>query len=220
MSDQTPHTPVPPASEPPATPTLPSRRGLMLGMAGGLVVLLVGVWLVITLLPELLRSPTSGGAPPKTSASTPTPTPSDSHTRTVQLFYVSDTGLELVPVSRDIQTGATPSEKARLLVEAQVHAAPEGYVSAIPPETTVHAVFLAPNGEAYVDLGPEIVTYQSGGSLDEALAVYAIVNALTTNEPVTSVQILIDGKEVDTLAGHIDLRRPLSKSLDWVHKGR
>ena len=43
------------------------------------------------------------------------------------------------------------------------------------------------------------------------------VNALTVNLPaVTRVQILIDGKEADTLAGHVDLRHPLAKSLEWV----
>jgi hypothetical protein len=30
------------------------------------------------------------------------------------------------------------------------------------------------------------------------------------------VQILVDGREVDTLAGHVDLRNPLSKNLTWV----
>jgi hypothetical protein len=30
------------------------------------------------------------------------------------------------------------------------------------------------------------------------------------------VQILIDGKEVDTLAGHVDLRRPLVKNVDVI----
>ena len=41
--------------------------------------------------------------------------------------------------------------------------------------------------------------------------------ALTVNLPaVTHVQILVDGKEVDTLAGHVDLRHPLSKNLEWV----
>jgi hypothetical protein len=40
---------------------------------------------------------------------------------------------------------------------------------------------------------------------------------LTTNLPaVTSVQVLVDGKEVETLAGHVDLRGPLSKNLDYV----
>ena len=40
---------------------------------------------------------------------------------------------------------------------------------------------------------------------------------LTVNLPaITHVQILVDGKEVDTLAGHVDLRHPLAKSLEWV----
>ncbi len=40
---------------------------------------------------------------------------------------------------------------------------------------------------------------------------------MTVNLPaITRVQILIDGKEVDTLAGHVDLRHPLQKNLKWV----
>jgi hypothetical protein len=47
--------------------------------------------------------------------------------------------------------------------------------------------------------------------------VYTIVDALTANLPaVRSVQVLVDGKEVETLAGHVDLRRPLAKNLAWV----
>lgn len=33
---------------------------------------------------------------------------------------------------------------------------------------------------------------------------------------ITRVQILIDGKEADTLAGHVDLRHPLQKNLKWT----
>ena len=54
--------------------------------------------------------------------------------------------------------------------------------------------------------------YLVGGNpdaYDELLTIYALVHALTINLPaVTSVQLLVDGKEVDTLAGHVDLRRP------------
>ena len=82
-------------------------------------------------------------------------------------------------------------------------------------------MFLGARGEAYVDLGGTIVSGHSGGSLDEALAVYAIVNAVTVNLPeIRAVQILIDGRQVDTLAGHIDLRYPLGKALEWVQKGQ
>ena len=38
-----------------------------------------------------------------------------------------------------------------------------------------------------------------------------------TNLPaVTSVQLLVDGKEVDTLAGHVDVKRPLPRADQWV----
>jgi hypothetical protein len=44
-----------------------------------------------------------------------------------------------------------------------------------------------------------------------------IVDALTVNLPAISrVQILIDGKQADTLAGHVDLRHPFQKNLTWV----
>ena len=45
------------------------------------------------------------------------------------------------------------------------------------------------------------------------LTVYTIVDALTANLPaITSVQLLVDGKQIETLAGHVDLSRPLAKT--------
>jgi hypothetical protein len=56
--------------------------------------------------------------------------------------------------------------------------------------------------------------------MSEILTVYAIVSSVTANLPaVTSVQILIDGHEADTLAGHVDLRRPLARAAQWTGKG-
>ena len=112
-----------------------------------------------------------------------------------------------------------PGEQARRIVEAQLQPAPSGMYSPIPAGTTVRAVYLTAKGEAFVDLSREIVTGHTGGSLDESLTVFALVNALTVNLPdVSGVQMLVDGKEVDTLAGHIDLRHPLKRSLKWVKK--
>jgi hypothetical protein len=82
---------------------------------------------------------------------------------------------------------------------------------------TLRDVFLTERGDAFVDLSSDVTTKHPGGSLDEIFTVYTIVNALTVNLPaITRVQILVDGKEVDTLAGHVDLRHPLAKSLEWV----
>ena len=135
---------------------------------------------------------------------------------TATLYYVAEDGMALAPVQRDVPFGATVPEQARAIVEAQIAAAPPR-LSAIPAETKLRDVFITERGDAFVDLSSDIVSKHPGGSLDEIFTVYSIVNALTVNLPaITRVQILVDGKEVDTLAGHVDLRHPLAKSLDWV----
>ncbi len=90
-------------------------------------------------------------------------------------------------------------------------------LQSIPADTKLRTLFITDTGEAYVDFSPELSSKHPGGSLSELLTVYAIVDTLTVNLPaIVRVQILVDGKEVDTLAGHVDLRRPLPKNLTWT----
>ena len=104
------------------------------------------------------------------------------------------------------------AEQARRIVEAQLTDPPAPYASPIPAGTPLRTLFIGQRGEAFVDLGAEVRTKHPGGALDELFTVYAIVNSLTVNLPaITRVQILIDGKEADTLAGHVDLRHPLAE---------
>ena len=134
-----------------------------------------------------------------------------------RLFYVADDGMRLTGVERDVPYGEGTVEQAREILAAQVAPVAEPLVSAVPPGTTIRTVFVADDGSAYIDLSHQVVAAHGGGTLDELLTVYTFVNALTTNLPaVTAVQVLVDGKEVDTLAGHIDLRRPLAGNLARV----
>ncbi len=134
---------------------------------------------------------------------------------TATLFYMTDDGMALVPAQREVPFSETVPEQARAIVEAQLATGPQ--LSAIPPGVTLRDVFVTERGDAFVDLSSEITTKHPGGSLDEIFTVYTLVNALTVNLPaITRVQILVEGKEVDTLAGHVDLRHPLAKSLDWI----
>jgi hypothetical protein len=134
-----------------------------------------------------------------------------------RLFYVADDGARLTSVERDVAYGEGADEQAREIVAAQIAPVAAPTVSAIPTGTTLRAVFITKAGDAYVDLSRDARASHPGGTVNELLTVYTIVNALTVNLPaVTAVQLLIDGKEVDTLSGHVDLRRPLAKNLAWV----
>ena len=133
------------------------------------------------------------------------------------LFFIGPDAESLIAVTRDIPFGATPAEQARHIVEAQLGAAPASHYSPIPAGTTLRGVFVSETGEAFVDLSAEASANHRGGSLSELFTVYSVVNAITVSLPsVHAVQILVDGREVDTLAGHVDLRHPLPKNTTWV----
>ena len=136
---------------------------------------------------------------------------------TATLFYVAEDGMALAPVQREVPFGESVAEQARAIVEAQLAAAAPPQVSAIPAGVTLRDVFVTERGDAFVNLSGDITAKHPGGSLLEVFTVYTIVNVLTVNLPaINRVQILIEGKEVDTLAGHVDLRHPLAKSLEWI----
>lgn len=136
---------------------------------------------------------------------------------TATLFYGSEDGLTLVPVRREVALAEGVVPQAREILAAQFQPAPAPYVSLIPPGTTLRAFYATERGDAFVDLSMDVVAAHAGGSATELLTVYAIVNAVTANLPaVQRVQILVEGREVDTLAGHVDLRRPLERDLSLV----
>ncbi|NQW03952.1 MAG: GerMN domain-containing protein [Acidobacteria bacterium] len=210
------------------TPTARVWTYLTVGVAGAAL----GVWLVILWLPGWLVTarPTStptatpvaqvGQVAPVEPMETPASgAPTDSRRISATLFYVAPSGDALIPVEINVPYAAAPAEQARRIVERQLAAAPGGRTSAIPAGTTLRALFLTSRGEAFVDVSRDIVTRHPGGSLSESLTVYAIVNALTVNLPdITAVQLLVDGREVDTLVGHLDLRRPLGRATRWVRR--
>ena len=84
-------------------------------------------------------------------------------------------------------------------------------VAVIPKATKVKSVVVR-DRMAIVDFSAELVKRGFGGSATEILAVAAIVNTLTEFPDVERVQILVEGKRVDTLFGHIDVYDPLSRS--------
>ena len=161
--------------------------------------------------------PTFGRRPASTTAAAPAAPAPPGRKIKAHLFYVADDGVRLTSVERDVAYGETPDDQAREIIAAQITSVVEPLVSAIPPGTTLRAVFITKSGDAYVDLSREARSAHPGGTVNELLTVYTIVNAITVNLPaVTRVQVLVDGKEVDTLTGHVDLRAPLAKNLAWV----
>lgn len=182
-----------------------------------IVAILLMVVIAVAVAIMSLRPPVDlsvPGVPPVQTAQSPA---APERKITATLFYVAEDGVSLVPLTADVAFGEPVSIQARHIIEAQIARPPAPHVTAIPQGTTLRAVYVSERGEAFVDLSAEVSSNHTGGALDELLSVYAIVNALTVNLPaIKGVQILVEGKEVDTLAGHVDLRQPLAKNLAWM----
>jgi hypothetical protein len=184
-----------------------SRRAITLAIAG----LVIAAAVVLAVV--LRRS----GPSPAASAPTAAAPAAPERRINATLYYVSEDGMSLVGVQREVPFGESVLEQAERIVQAQLAPAPPPLVSAIPGGTALRAIYVTDRGDAFVDLSMDARTKHSGGALDELFTVYSIVDALTVNLPaITRVQILIEGQEVDTLAGHVDLRNPLQKNLQWV----
>ena len=138
---------------------------------------------------------------------------------TATVFYASADGQALVPIRREVALAEGLVPQGREILTAQLQGAQTPYVSVIPEGTMLRAFYVTDRGDAFVDLSLEVSSRHPGGSSTELLTVYAIVNAVTANLPtIQRVQILIDGREADTLAGHVDLRRPLEQDLSLVRE--
>jgi hypothetical protein len=189
----------------------PRTRTLLVTVAVAVAAGVVTAWVTVAVRRALATPKTSATASP---AATPAP---PGRKISARLFYVSSEGTKLAGADREVAYADGAAAQAREIVNAQLAPAAAPLVSPIPAGTTLRALYLSEKGEAYVDLSKDVATAHTGGTQDELLTIYAIVNALTANLPaVNSVQILVDGKEVDTLAGHIDLRKPLEKNLTLV----
>lgn len=173
----------------------------------------IAAWLLFISLSETGQDPVN-----TTSTSPLVDDPSASlPTIPATLFYVAEQGTRLVGREHAVPKDVPTTSQARLLIEQQLLPPEPPLTSAVPEGTTLLGIYISDRGDAFVDFSREINTGHSGGSLEELFTIYAIVNTLTVNLPsITGVQILIEGQEVDTLAGHIDLRRPLAQSLKWV----
>ena len=160
--------------------------------------------------PAAVADLTTTTAPPQTAPAVPK--------IKATLFFASEDGLQLAPVQSDVPLADGAVPQARAILEAQLAAQPpEPLGPTIPAGVTLRGLFVSQKNEAFVDLDSAIRTAHKGGSMDELLTVYTIVNVLLTNLPaLQEVQILIDGHEVDTLAGHVDLRRPLRKNESLI----
>lgn len=139
----------------------------------------------------------------------------------VKVYFPSALADGLVAERREIIVTSTPGDRIKQIVNDLISgpASPDA-LRAVPSDTRLRQVFVVDDGTAYLDFSGELTAGMRGGSAAERLAVYAIVDSVVLNvKEVRSVGILVNGQTVESLNGHMDLRKPLRADTSLVLRG-
>ena len=132
--------------------------------------------------------------------------------QSVVVVFADRSASRLIEERRDIEVPGDRAGRARRILE-ELARGPEGReaVRTLPEGTGIKSVFFDEHGGAFVDFTRELVDEHPGGSTGELFTIRSVVQTLARNFPdVRSVVFLVDGREIETVAGHIDATVPFS----------
>jgi len=140
--------------------------------------------------------------------------------RSVVLYFGDAQGGHLVAEEREIPDCKEEIDCIRGTIQALLDGPLKGEIPIFPKRVTLKGVREG-GGVAVVDFSRELLTDHPGGSVSELMTVYGLVNTIAENFPfVRGVRIVVEGQDVETLKGHIDLREVVNPDFSFSSTSR
>jgi Sporulation and spore germination len=96
----------------------------------------------------------------------------------------------------------------------------DGQASYIPRNVKLLGIYKGADNILYVDLSDEVRRNFQGDALQEYLLLRGLYESLISNlETVSDIKVLIDGKEIETLGGHVYLKYTLKDAVSYEYRG-
>jgi hypothetical protein len=136
------------------------------------------------------------------------------------LLYFSDReGEYLIGEKREILKKNHINEEAKEMIIELIKGPKGKLIPTLPPRTKLLTLQINDEGVAKVNFSLSLAKDHPGGSSAEMMTVYSIVNSLALNFPqIKRVQILIDGKPIETITGHLSLRKSVPPKPDLIRR--
>src|SRR5271154_2539229 len=137
----------------------------------------------------------------------PVAPPASGPTETVTLYVADDAAGLLRARSAQIPLPGGRQQRAEELLRAllRIYQQPAA-AHPLSREADIRSIYLVDPGGAVIDLNAAFADQHRSGILSEQLTVNSLVETLAVNVPgIQRVNILVEGKTRDTLAGHADL---------------
>ena len=140
--------------------------------------------------------------------------------RAVQLYYESPSML-LAPEQRSVELPENPAAAVSIVIRELLKGSSNAGVPPLfPPDTTLRAAYLLPEGTVVIDLGgPTLTEGWAAGTHQELMAVHSLVQTVVTNfSEARRVRLLVNGTPRETLGGHVWLGRPFAPVPSMVQR--
>ena len=134
----------------------------------------------------------------------------------VKVYYPDDSGMKLVEVEREIVIDDSTNKYIAAVETLLEDPAEDNLTKIFPNNAAIRSVKVA-DGLAVVDLDGSLLKSFVGGSTGEEFLIGSVVDTLTNFPEVKRVKFLVDGKEIETLSGHMDLSTPLERMSDLTN---
>ena len=135
----------------------------------------------------------------------------------VTLFFSDANERFLIPEKRFIPREKEPEEQAQEMVKALLAGSKTGLVNTFPEKAELQGVKMEGGDTLLVNFRESLAANHPGGSAAEMATIYSLTNTLTVNIPVIKrVKILIEGKERESLKGHIGLKNPFTMNRELI----
>ncbi len=137
----------------------------------------------------------------------------------VVMYFSDDQAMNLVGVKRTIVNPTAKSIVSELLKGPDVKTAEQAKLVATLPVGVEIIDVQVKEDIAYVDFKGN-VSEKISGSAGEGMALYSIINTLVLDKElgIKKVQFLVDGKNVESIAGHYDVSKPMIEDLNMIKK--
>jgi spore germination protein GerM len=136
--------------------------------------------------------------------------------RTVTLYFADIEESALVAETRNVAIGREFVKQIEQVIDALVAGPEHEAVNTLPEGTKLLNVFYDSEAAVlFLDFSSELVAGHPGGAAAEYYTISAILKTVSENFPeIVAVQILVEGSQVGTIAGHLNAYRPFLVR-DW-----
>jgi hypothetical protein len=103
------------------------------------------------------------------------------------------------------------------IVKALLEGSKAGLVNTFPAGVVLIDVKVGDAGIAFVNFSKNLIKKYQGGSTAEMATIYSLTNSITQNVPsIKKVKILVEGKELSSIKGHISTQKAFSPDLELL----